>query len=273
MDGELKAALETLQRAFDALEIDFFIIGAVARDIWYAESSLTSPRTKDIDFAIFAGNLEEYEAVKQYLQDKEGYHKSKGNAFVLITPRGIPVDILPFGGIESDGEVQIEGKGLSSIRVDGMLEVFEAGTNPVTTPGGREFQVASLPAIVLLKLVAFDDRPEKRLKDPRDIANILVNYFSLQSNLIYDHHADLFEVGEAEMEEITLEEIGATVLGREIRKIVHGNPQLLQRVRAILAGLQAEKEDGEFVREMMRETGRPASEVIGWLAKMDEGLQ
>jgi predicted nucleotidyltransferase len=48
--GELREVLETLQNTFDNLQIDFFIIGAVARDIWYAESGRTSRRTKDIDF-------------------------------------------------------------------------------------------------------------------------------------------------------------------------------------------------------------------------------
>ncbi len=140
--GELKEVLETIQNAFDRLQIDFFVIGAVARDIWYADSGRTSRRTKDIDFAVFVGNRDEYETIKQYLRETEGYQDIRGNSFVMLTPRGTQVDILPFGAIESDGGVQIQGQGLTNIRVEGMLEVFEAGTKSVTTSGGREFRVA-----------------------------------------------------------------------------------------------------------------------------------
>ena len=68
---ELKEVLETLQDAFGGLGINFFIIGAVARDIWYAESGRTTRRTKDIDFAILAGNRDEYEAVKHNISGKK----------------------------------------------------------------------------------------------------------------------------------------------------------------------------------------------------------
>jgi predicted nucleotidyltransferase len=271
--GELREVLETLQNTFDNLQIDFFIIGAVARDIWYAESGRTSRRTKDIDFAVFVGNRNEYEVIKQHLREKEGYRDTRGNSFVLLTPRGTQVDILPFGGIENDGESQNSGQGLTNIRVEGMHEVFEAGTKPVTASTGREFQVASLPAIILLKLIAYDDRPEERQKDARDIANILESYFELQSNLIYDYHNDLFAVGEAEQEQLVLEEVAAKVVGREIKKIIHANDLLLHRVQTIIARLRAEGEDGAFVRAMTAETGRPAREVIDWLEKLAEGLE
>jgi predicted nucleotidyltransferase len=271
--GELREVLETLQNTFDSLQIDFFVIGAVARDIWYAESGRTSRRTKDIDFAVFVGNPDEYEAIKQYLRETKGYRDIRGNSFVMLTPRGTQVDILPFGAIENDGGAQIEGQGLTNIRVDGMLEVFEAGTKAVTTPGGREFRVASLPAIVLLKLIAYDDRPEVRQKDAGDIANILESYSELQSDLIYEHHNDLFEVEEAEMGQLAFENIAAKVVGREIRKIIQYNESLLQRVQSILAGFRSQREDSTFVRAMMGETGRPASEAIGWLEKLSEGLQ
>src|ERR1700744_5074791 len=83
-------------------------------------------RTKDVDFAIYVGTREEYEAVKQYLKEKKGYHDSRENRFVLLAPSGLQVDILPFGGIELDGEVHLDGKGLTNIRVNGLQEVFEA---------------------------------------------------------------------------------------------------------------------------------------------------
>lgn len=261
-----------MQNAFAELQIDYFVIGAVARDIWYAESGLTSRRTKDIDFAVFVGKRDEYEAIKQHLKKKEKYRDTRTNSFVLLTPGGVQVDILPFGGIENDGEVRIEGQGLTNIRVEGMLEVFETGTKPVNIENGRAFQVASLAAIILLKLIAYDDRPEVRQKDAGDIANILENYFDLQAEMIYEGHKDLFDLREGNVEHTT-QELAAIVVGREIKKIIESNSQLLERVQSICAKFRAEAEGSAFVREMMRETARPADEVINLLQKLGDGLQ
>lgn len=50
------------------------------------------------------------------------------------------------------------------------MEVYQSGTEEVEMETGHNFKIATLPSIVLLKLIAFDDRPEKRSKDARDIA-------------------------------------------------------------------------------------------------------
>ncbi len=111
------------------------------------------------------------------------------------------------------------------------------------------------------------------MKDAGDIANILESYSELQTDLIYEHHNDLFEVEEAEMGLLAFENIAAKVVGREIRKIIQNNETLLQRVQTILDGFRSQGADSPFIRTMMGETGRPASEVIGWLEKLSEGLQ
>jgi predicted nucleotidyltransferase len=67
-----------------------------------------------------------------------------------------------------------------------------------------------------LKLIAFDDRLEKRSKDARDIANIISRFFDFRVDIIYEKHTDLFA---AEANNQPLAEIEATVIGREIKKI------------------------------------------------------
>lgn len=106
---------------------------------------------------------------------------------------------------------------LTSIRMDGFKEVYHSGTQSVQMETGHQFQVATLPSIVLLKLIAFDDRPEIRLKDVGDIANIITHFFDLQAELIYNEHVDLFGDGKGER---SVQEIAATVIGREIKKCV-----------------------------------------------------
>lgn len=218
--NELKPVLEALEEAFRACEIDYYLIGALARDIWYARAEKGFRTTKDVDFAILVGSHSQYEQVRTYLEEKKGYQLSTTNAFVVFAPDGTAVDLLPFGAIEIDSSVQLAGNGLTNIRVNGFMEVYEGGTAPIEVLEGHRFEVATLAAIVLLKLIAYDDRPEKRIKDAGDVANILMNYFDLEAPLIYEHHNDLFIEGQPERE---LEEIASIVVGRELKRLLAGN--------------------------------------------------
>lgn len=266
-EGELKEVFNELEEAFEQLNINFYLIGALARDIWYARGDKQFRTTKDVDFAIMISNKEDYEALRTYLIDQKGYREIKSNSFVLLTPVGIEVDLLPFGEIEINDEVKFEGAGLTSIKVNGFNEVYLTGTEVVKLATGHAFKVATLPAIILLKFIAYDDRPDVRLKDARDIINIMLHFFDLQSDLIYESHADLF--GGEEME---LEEIAAIVIGREIRNIAAPNEALFKRLNTIIDGLLMTKENSAFIRNMVSESGRTVEEILNLLIKLPTGL-
>lgn len=246
--GELKHIFDALERAFVALGIDFYLIGALARQVWYERSGKTFRTTKDIDYAALISSQQEYEEVKTYLIDKEAFTESKGNAFVLFAPDGTQVDILPFGEIESDGAVEISGNGMTNIKVDGMKEVYDAGTETVDFDTGNTFKVATLPAIALLKFIAYDDRPEQRQKDVIDITNLMLHFFDLSNDLIYDYHNDLFD----ETKMPRFESIGPIVLGREIRKIAQSKDKLVERLEGIMARHIALNENSPFIRLMVQ---------------------
>ena len=99
----------------------------------------------------------------------------------------------------------------------------------LTLQTGHHFNIATLPSILLLKLNAFCDRPENCFKDPEDITNIIVHFFDLQAKLNYNRHSDLFAD-----DEITLEKISATVIGRQIKKTIEENEELYSRVKDTL---------------------------------------
>jgi predicted nucleotidyltransferase len=148
------------------------------------------------------------------------------------------------------------------------MEIYQAGTEEKETETGHHFQIATLPAIVLLKLIAYDDRPEQRLKDARDIANIIANYFDLQEDRIYEHHADLF----TEDNEFKLEHISAEVVGREIKAIIAANTGLHERVKKFLFTQIRREEKSSFVRLMVAETDSDVEEMVKWLKLMLKGL-
>ena len=267
--GELKEVFDSLEEAFLATGTDYYLIGALARDVWYARGNKTFRQTKDVDFAILVGSVHEFEAIKDYLKEKKNFQDSKGNSFVMMTPSGMQVDILPFGSIEIDDGVHLGGKGLTSIKVNGFREVYDKGTEDVQMETGHHFKIATLSSIVLLKLIAYDDRPEQRSKDARDIANIITHYFDLQADRIYADHADLFC---DDNENWSLQDISAAVIGREIGQTAAHNGELLQRLRGILQKHTVGKEDSAFIRQIVTETERSVEVCVVWLQRMLEML-
>ncbi|MFT3948755.1 MAG: hypothetical protein QM763_17460 [Agriterribacter sp.] len=112
-----------MNTAFAAAGVDFFLIGAIAKEYWFNRGGKITGRTKDIDFAVLVASNDDYENIRTYLKDRE-YIDTKDNAYILISPTGVQVDILPFGGIEIDDTVKVIGEGMTSIRVNGFKEVY-----------------------------------------------------------------------------------------------------------------------------------------------------
>lgn len=265
---QLKEVLDVLQEVFTELNVDFYMIGAIAKEYWYSQGNKRMRQTKDVDFAIFVASREVYDAVRDRLKDHR-FADTRENAFVMISPQGIQVDLLPFGAIAIDEGVELTGKGMTSIRVNGFNEVYQAGTSEAVVNTGHIFKAATLPAIVLLKFIAYDDRPEKRQKDARDIAGIIQHFFELQSDLIYENHHDLFAEDQHERE---LEDIAAIVIGREMSKICRQNPALKDRVEAILTTHIDNDQASAFIQQMVGETNKPVETMKGWLEGVRSGL-
>jgi len=233
-DAKLGIMLDALERGFEKFGIDFYLIGAVSRDVWMAGINKIKPRrtTGDIDFAIYINDKGVYEALKEYLIAHEGFSSYQQNAFVLIYKDGTEVDLLPFGAIEDeDRRVTVQGTGYTSVHVDGFYEVYE-NSLPEVEIGNHKFKFCSLPGIVLLKMIAWEDRPEARSGDIVDISDVLDHYFDMHSDEIYGKHSDIFTVKGAE--DATLTELAARVMGREIKVIAQRDKKLLVRIANIL---------------------------------------
>lgn len=188
----LKNIIKDIIIASKELEIDFFGVGALARNAWYVDNNLPARGTKDVDFGVYIPNEDIYNLLRNKLINDFGYIASSSNAFCLISPDEIPVDLLPFGEIEENGKVLVEGKGLTSISLDGFKEVHVKGLKSIDVEGDV-FSVCTIPAVVLLKLIAFDDRPEQRVKDPLDISSIFKVYPDIESDFIWDEYSFLYE--------------------------------------------------------------------------------
>lgn len=234
-EGQFKEIFQALERGFFKFEIDYYLVGATARDVWMKGLHDLPPKraTRDIDYGIMIKDSDIFDDLKSYLINEEEFTPAQGNEFVLIWKDQTQVDLIPFGELEREGIVKVKGTGFTNMNVEGFKEVYEQASEEIETEDQR-FRVCTLAGIVILKLIAWDDRPEMRRDDIGDIAEIIKNYFHLKDEEIFEHHSDLFS------DEIELEEIAAQFLGREIGRIISGNPTLIDRVKSILENGLAE---------------------------------
>ncbi|HVU58073.1 MAG TPA: nucleotidyl transferase AbiEii/AbiGii toxin family protein [Puia sp.] len=265
-NGPLKDVFIDLEQAFHQAGIDYYIIGAQARDIWLGRPA-RGTETKDLDLAILVGGKEDYEQIRQHLMSSNGFHPLRDNYYAYRSPAGVQVDILPFGGMNFDEPVTAAA--VTRLPVNALQEVYDQGTTVIEPDHGALFKVATLPSIMLLKLIAYDDRPENRIKDVGDIVRIIQQYASIESDYIYEHHNDLFDPDRTPIRWTTNNDLSCIVLGREINRIIEKNDALKSRTTRIIADFIARNADSPFVREMSRITNLPVSEMVYWLSLID----
>lgn len=118
-------------------------------------------------------------------------------------------------------------------------------------------------------MIAYDDRPEQRAKDGRDVGSIIEHYFDLEAERIYEHHSDLFTETEKDNE---LQDIAATVIGREIKITIGENSALLQRAKTILEREIQFQEKSSFIINIVAEVRMDVEEAIKRLEKILRAL-
>jgi predicted nucleotidyltransferase len=261
--------LDSLEKAFEEAGVEhYYLIGATARDVWFSREDIRSRTTKDVDFAIYIAEEVQFRQVKAILTGKEGFHEIHENSFALINSAGYQIDILPFGVIEVDQGEIVGGQGLFNMKVNGLREINKTGTIPVEL-GNKCFQVASLSSIILLKLIAYDDRPENRVNDPRDIAQILKVFYAIELNAIFDHHFDLLD------EVLAMGDVfvSARVIGRQMKKVLHESTVLSERITSILAEHKKNYEKSGLISAIAKELEFDLDQAALLLAFILQGIE
>jgi predicted nucleotidyltransferase len=262
--GDLFSALE---RGLGSVGVDFYIVGAFARDIWFNVHEIRERRaTKDIDLAVWITDEQQFSDLKAYLIGHEGFAETRANAFTLIYRNGVQVDLLPFGTIEQeDRTVRFDGLGLTTISTQGLAEAYHA-SQPVQLDQDKTFKVCTLPGLVILKLIAWQDRPDVRPKDAQDVGYILEKYFDIAEDEIYNHHNDLFE------ENTDLVEIGARVMGRQIGNMLSDAPQVRERITLLLTEQTGDPRNSRLGEAMARGTALLPAEAVHRLEQVLRGI-
>ncbi|SEJ53247.1 Predicted nucleotidyltransferase [Paraburkholderia diazotrophica] len=193
-----------LRRVCDAtkrLGTPFVIAGATARDIvlWHVHGIRAERATRDVDVAVCAVSWASYEMLIGELVNVEGFrqdHRAPQRLLLAHADTGmtIPLDLVPFGDIEvPKGSIAWPPEREFVLTVLGFSEAV-ATASQIEIEAGLVVPVVTLPALTLLKLLAWEDRRRQENKDASDLLLILRSYlWAGNEERVWTEAADLME--------------------------------------------------------------------------------
>jgi predicted nucleotidyltransferase len=215
------SALRAVDVVVSSFKLPYIIVGATARDmvLHFGYGAPVQRATTDIDFAVQVETWENFMAVKEQLV-KNGFVYTQ-TEHRLISPTKIPIDIVPFGGIEQ-GNSNIAWP-LSGDRVMSVRGFREAVANAQRVMISKNPEVVcpvvTPESLMFLKLISWADRPrEMRRKDANDIRYLLTSYHGIK-NIREDIYDDE-NIGEFERYDWDPEQAACSLLGKVCREIV-----------------------------------------------------
>jgi len=251
IDLSSKATLVAVDSVMSSLSITYIVVGAAARDmaLRLGYGTPTTLATKDIDFALQVDSWGSFYDARSELINVD--FKATQTEHRLISPNKIPIDIVPFGKIELlDGKIAWPPKGEQVMNMRGFKEANE-NAQPVLISKSPDItcRVVSPEGLMLLKFIAWIDRPrEIRGKDAGDISYLLNNYLLIK-NVSEDIHNSSNEPDKA-FYGWDPDLSAACLLGKECRLIA---------ISETLADIQNLFDDDEKISLMVAEmkNGRP----------------
>jgi len=198
------------------------LVGAAARDVLLVHAYGAEPQraTEDTDLALAVRDWDTFLRAREALV-ASGVFTAEGPAHRLWFGDQ-QVDIIPFGGVErNDRSIAWPPQGAEVMNVSGFAEALATAVS-VRLPGGVSFDVASLPALALLKVWAWQDR--KYTAPGKDAADLweFLRYYADAGNQDRLYGSE----GEAALATFgfDVQKAGAWLLGRDAREVLTHGP-------------------------------------------------
>lgn len=240
----------------------YLLAGATARDLLLqaAHGIDTRRATTDVDLAFLVSTWDEYLGLRnQLLASGDFAEVPKGGLHKLRFRDKLEIDIMPFGAIEKpDRSIAWPPEGDIIMMVFGFREA-QGSCITVILPPNERVQVVSLPALAILKLVAWKERRfQQPGKDAHDLALIVRSYLDAGN-----HERLHSEIPDAGGSPYDYEIGGAQLLGKDMARLLDATG------RARLAQLIAEETDEQgqlrLAGDMMRGDPERALELLAAL--------
>jgi predicted nucleotidyltransferase len=195
------------------------LVGAFARDVWFwhLNGIDTERATEDLDISMEFPDWKGFDAFTKVLLALGFVQSIPSHPEKFIVPgTGQKLDLLPFGGLSKDGHSIIWPADQSHWSILGFEESYQTAALLNVTPK-LAIHIATLPAMVILKSVAFYERLEDRKrKDGGDIGFTLAHYQDVGNiaRLTTGMDADIMDQVEGDIQLAS-----AMLLGRDMGRI------------------------------------------------------
>jgi predicted nucleotidyltransferase len=249
IEERIFAILTAVASVASELKIDWLIVGAAGR-VLLLEEVYKLPRgraTEDVDYGVMVDSWDHYQAFVERLCKDPRVHKDGKQAQRLrFSDYGI-IDLVPFGGVESDGQlIRWPPDGDFVMNVAGFQEAYVNAVQ-VLVNDTLMVRVVSPVGLLLLKLVAWEDRKISQPgKDATDIAYVLRQGPTLigEENLYGEYFDTATATG------FDLELAAARALGRKLRDLTFCPTG--DHVRKILQRELADGIESKLAREVAK---------------------
>ena len=243
------ADLTHLQDICNELKTELVIIGAMAYKFHFPE---TERYTTDIDLTV-ALDLGDFAGLARTLT-KLGWERDQKREPRWRSPRGTLIDLLPAGTKLREAKMLIWPESQFSMSLVGFDHVF-AEAEAIKINNSLTVNVALVPALALLKIVAFLDRPYERQRDLDDLRGILSQYKEGSDRLFSD------EAQAANLSDFSL--TNAFVLGVDLRALCTA-----EEVPVVETFLARVSNEGDALWMLFVRAGRQAGDPVEEVARM-----
>ena len=177
----LVETLHSLAECYAALNMDLYVVGAVARDLALRLLQINDPYrgTMDLDAAVLLSDWKQYQQFTEILLSHKFLKATEKQRFYYVSTTGghrYMVDIVPFGTIAHQELLAWppDGRPVMSVR---CFEDVMSHADTVSVDNAFSFHLASLSGQFLIKLDAWSDRHTLTKKDASDMVHILRNVY------------------------------------------------------------------------------------------------
>ncbi|VXD13660.1 hypothetical protein [Marinoscillum sp. 108] len=223
-----KEVFDIIDKVLVKEDIPYYLIGATAIALEFLNEGKKPPRgTRDIDFALMLSSMAEYDHIVSDLKEY-GFNSVEAPWTLYHEKYDVAIDLLPFGKIE-ENDTESFNKRYSDLHVLGLREVLEDAIEILI-----EDKVAKIPPLagmIILKLVAWSDRPEERDNDLTDILKIIELSYEHDWDDIVESHFDLLDQLDETAGQL---KISARVLGRKAREYLLKSETLSNRILSLM---------------------------------------
>ena len=249
------------------------LVGAFARDIWFwnLNGKDTIRQTEDIDISMAFPNWDSFREGSKALQDIGFTVPDPTCPEKLIDPETHQkLDLIPFGGLSADGKTIKWYGDQQPWGILGFEDSYNSAELLSVGDNGETIRVATLPAIVTLKIMSFYERPaERKKKDGADIGFISTEYLSVPLHtecLLHGPEKDIMTEVDGD---ILL--AGCSLLGRDMARLASDTTR--KKVLEHLAHEMESRSSCILAQELKTYTKGNFTKARNLLAHIYEGYQ